>query len=217
MRNLIIGAIALALGCATAGQESKSQTVSAQEQAHQSLQAAADAQKRAADEQKKVEQDQEAVKEAQKDLANAQANLRGQRVKAQQAQQEARRLSEQAQRDAQEQQQQALDLQQQQAQQTRRLNDQRSQSWTREQNVEGRVVQANAQQLQVRTQDQGLMNLQITDSTAINLNGRSGSVDQIQPGSDVRASYQMIDGKAKALQIDVTSTQPDQNQQQPSR
>ena len=28
---------------------------------------------------------------------------------------------------------------------------------------------------------------------------------RIKPGSDVRASYKMVDGKAKALQIDVTS------------
>ena len=100
MRKIIIGAIALALGCATTGQqEQKSQALSAQDQAHQSLQAAADAQKRAVDEQKKAEAAQKDVEDAQRALADAQAKLRGQRVKAQQAQADARRLSEEAHQD----------------------------------------------------------------------------------------------------------------------
>src|SRR5438477_257439 len=129
MRNIIVAAIALALGCATtAQQETKSQALSAQDQAHQSLQAAADAQ---------------------------------------------------------------------------------------EQTLSGRVVRRSGDQLRVRTDDQGLMNLDVTDATAVSLDGRSGSLDQIQPGSDVRASYQMIDGKAKALKIDVTSSSPRQDQSTP--
>src|SRR5205807_1783713 len=93
------------------------------------------------------------------------------------------------------QQQQALQFQQQQAEQNQQLNDQRTRSWTKEQTVEGRIVQASGDQLRVRTSDQGLMNLDLSSSTAI--------TGQLQPGSDVRASYQMIDGKAKALKIEV--------------
>lgn len=215
MRNIIIGAIALALGCATTGQqqEQKSQTMSAQEQAHQSLQAAADAQKKAADEQAKVEKYEKDVQDAQRALADAQAKLRGQRQIARQAQQDAQRLNEQAQQEAQTQQQQALTLQQQQAQQNQRLNESRTQSWTAEQTLNGKVVRKTGDQLRVRTDDQGLMNLDIGDSTAVSVDGRKATVDQIQPGDDVRASYQMIDGKAKALTLDVTSN-AQQNQQQ---
>jgi len=210
-RNIIVGAIALALGCATTGQqESKSPAVSAQEQAHQSLQAAADSQKKAADEQAKAEKAQKEVEDAQRALADAQAKLRAQRLKAQQAQDEARRLSDESQREAQEQQQQALQLQQQQAQTNSQLNQERLQTWTQEKTLEGTVVRKSGDQIRVRTPDQGMMNLDVTDSTAVSVNGRAGSADQIQPGEDVRASYQMIDGKAKALQIDVTSNSTDQ-------
>jgi len=45
----------------------------------------------------------------------------------------------------------------------------------------------------------------VTDSTAVRVDGRSASLSQIQPGSDVRASYQMVNGQAKALQIDASS------------
>jgi hypothetical protein len=88
------------------------------------------------------------------------------------------------------------------------------QSWTAEQNLSGTVVRKSGDQIRVRTQDQGLMNLDVTDSTAISLDGQKASVDQIQPGEDVRASYQMIDGKAKALTIDVSSNANGQNLQQ---
>jgi len=47
--------------------------------------------------------------------------------------------------------------------------------------------------------------LQVTDSTAVRVNGQLASVSQIQPGSEVRASYQVVDGQPKALVIDATS------------
>jgi colicin import membrane protein len=207
MKKLIwIAAAALAAGCAMNGQEAKkSEAMTAQEQAHQSLQQAADAQKRAADEQAKAEQAQRDVEQAQRQLAEARARLRGQRVRAEQAQADAQRMSEQAAQEAQTQQSQAAQFQQQQNQQSAQLNDSRSQEWTQEQDVQGRVVQASGGQLQLRTDDQKLLRLDLTDSTAVSLDGRSGSASQIQPGSDVRASYQLIDGKARALKIDVTS------------
>ncbi|MFN2549514.1 MAG: hypothetical protein ABR567_18985 [Myxococcales bacterium] len=217
MRNIIIGAVALALGCATTGQqEQRSQAMSAQEQAHQSLQAAADAQKKASDEQAKAEKAQKDVEDAQRALADAQAKLRGQRQIARQAQQEAQRLNQEAQRETQDHQQQALQYQDQQSQQQHQLNQERAQSWTQEQTLSGRVVRKSGDQLRVRTEDQGVMNLDLSGTTAVSVDGRAATADQIQPGSDVRASYQMIDGKAKALKIDVTSngSQQDQYQQQ---
>jgi len=203
-----IVAVALAFGCASmggGGQEKKSETRTAQDQAHQSLQQAADAQKKAADEQAKVEKFQQDVTQKQKDLADAQARLRGQIAKAQQAQQDAQNATQQAQQEAQQQQSQAIQTQKTETQQMRSQNQQRSQSWTQEQNARGTVVQAGSDQLQIRTQDRDLLKLQVTDATAVTVNGQSGSVSQIQPGSDVRASYQMVDGQAKALTIEATS------------
>jgi colicin import membrane protein len=207
MKKLIwIAAATLAAGCAMNGQEAKkSEAMTAQEQAHQSLQQAADAQKRAADEQAKAESAQKDVEQAQRQLAEARAKLRGQRVRAQQAQADAQRLSEQAAQEAQTQQSQAAQFQQQQAQKNSQLNDSRGQEWTQQQDVSGRVLQASGDQLQLRTDDQKLLKLELTDSTAVNLDGRSASASQIQPGSEVRASYQLIDGKAKALKIDINT------------
>ena len=206
MRKLMIVAVALAVGCAMGGQETKkSEAMNAQDQAHQALVSAADAQKRASDEQAKAEKAQTDVEQAQRSLADAQAKLRGQRMKAQQAQADAQRLSQQAQQDVQEHQQAALSAQQTQAQQSRQLNQGHLDSWTQQKVLEGRVVQASGNELQVKTADQGTMKLDVSDSTAVNLDGRGATLSQIQPGSDVRASYQLIDGKAKALHIDVTS------------
>jgi len=210
MRKMIVlPAVALAFGCAMGGQEAKrSETMSAQDRAHAQLQQAADAQKRAAGEQAAAEKDQQEVERAQKGLADAQARLSGQRMKAKQAQEDARRMSEQAQKEVEQEQQQASQFQEQQTQKNSELNKSRTQEWTAQKDLEGRVMQASGEEIQVRTSDQQLVKLDVTDSTSINLNGQSGKLSQIRPGSDVRASYQLIDGKAKALQIDITTTQP---------
>jgi hypothetical protein len=210
MRKIVLPAVALAFGCAMGGQETKkSEAMSAQDQAHQQLQQAADAQKRAADEQALVEKDQQEVVQSQKALADAQAKLRGQQMKAKQAQADAQRLSEQANQDARQQQQQAMQLQDQQARKHSELTKSQGEQWQAQKDVQGRVLQASSDQLQLRTSDQQLLKLELTDSTAIKFNGRSGTAAQIQPGSDVRASYQVIDGKAKALQIDVSAAPSD--------
>jgi hypothetical protein len=47
--------------------------------------------------------------------------------------------------------------------------------------------------------------LQITDATAVTLKGQTASAAQLQPGTDVRASYQIVDGQPKALKIDATA------------
>ena len=209
MRHMTwLAGIALASGCAMfgGGQETKkSETRTAQDQAQQSLQAAADAQKRAADEQAKVEQFQQQVTQKQKELADAQAKLKGQIAKADQAQRDAQAATQASQQEAQQQQKQASQIQRNESQQMLSTAQERQQTWSQEKNVTGRVVQAQGDRLQVRTLDQGLLELQISDSTAVKVNGESSSVSQIKPGADVRASYQQVDGQAKALTIDVTS------------
>jgi len=206
MRNTLWACLALAVGCATGGQEAKkSETRTAQDQAQQSLQQAADAQKKAADEQAKVEQFQQNVTQKQRELADAQAKLRGQIAKAEQSQRDAQTATQASHQDAQLQQQQALQTQKTETQQMRSQNQERTQSWTQEQDARGTVVQAGNDQVQIRTLDKDLLRLQITDATAVTLNGQSSSAAQLQPGADVRASYQMVDGQAKALKIDATS------------
>ena len=219
MRIVLLPALAFATACAMGKSEQKSETRTAQDQAHQALQQAADAQKRAADEEAKAEKMQNTVTQKQKELAEAQAQLRGQRVKAEQAQRDAEQLTKEAQREATTSQQQALQTQQTETQQMRQVNQRRTQEWTQEKNLRGRVVQAGRNSLQVRTRDQGLVQLQANDSTAVTLDGHTAQLSQIQPGSDVRASYQEVDGKATALHVDVTtrdqSSSQSDNQQTP--
>ncbi len=210
MRNTIwVAAVALSFGCAMFGGGSdnakKSETRTAQDQAHQSLQAAADAQKKAADEQAKAEQAQRNVTQKQKELADAQAQLRGQISKAEQAQRDAQQATKAAQTEAGQQQTQAMQTQRTESQQMQSSVQQNQKTWTQEQTARGTVVQAANDQVQIRTQDRDLLQLQIGDHTAVTLNGQTASASQLQPGSDVRASYQMVDGKANALKIDATS------------
>lgn len=207
MRNSVwVAGLALAFGCASGkSEERKSETRTVQDQAHQSLQQAADAQKRAADEQAKVEKLQQEVTQKQKELADAQARLKAQIAKAEQSQRDAEETTRRAQQEAQ-QQQQAAQTQRAETQQMQSTNQERLQTWTTENTVTGRVLQANGNKLEVRTSDQNVVQLQVTDSTAVRVNGQSGSASQIQPGSDIRANYQVVDGQAKALSIDATST-----------
>ena len=210
MRRLIIGAIALALGCATGGQEQRSDTIAAQDQAQKELQQAADAQKRAADEQARAEQAARDVAQAQKTLANAQARLRGQRARAEQAQMDAQRMTQEANQRAADAQEQAMQNQRLQAQRTQQL-EQGRQNWIQPRDVSGSVVEANESQVALRTRDSQTLRLDLTDNTAVRVDGQLSSAAQLRPGEDVRASYQMIDGHAKALQIDATSNQQQQN------
>ena len=200
-----VASLAFLFGCATGEKDTKkSETRTVQEQAHQSLQRAAEAQKRAADEQAKVEKLQQEVTQKQKELADAQARLKAQIAKAEQAQhdaQEARRADQ----ETSQLQQQASQKQRSETQQIQQLNQEQQQTWTQEKTVSGRVLQAQGDKIEVRTPGQDVLQLQVTDSTAVRVNGQLASVSQIQPGSEVRASYQVVDGQPKALVIDATS------------
>ena len=187
--------------------ESTSQTSKAQTQAASAFQRAADAQKQANEEQAKAEKAQADVTAAQKALADAQARAQGQQVKAQQAQQQAQELARQAQQEGTSSQQQALQLQQTEASQKQTLHQENQKSWSQTRDIDGKVFQASSDQLKVRSGDRE-MALKVNDSTAVTVDGKPSSTAQIQPGSDVRASYQMVDGQATALKIDVTSNMP---------
>ncbi|MFL5457948.1 MAG: hypothetical protein ACJ78X_16225, partial [Myxococcales bacterium] len=188
----LIPALALA-ACSHMGgskSESTSQTSKAQTQASSAFQKAADAQKQANEEQSKAEQAQQEVTAAQKALAEAQAKAQGQQAKAEQAQQQAQQLAQQAQQEGQSSQQQALQYQKSEANTHQTLHQENQKSWSQARNISGKVFQASSDSLKVRAGDRD-MNLQLSDSTAITVDGKSSSAQQIQPGSDVRASYQM--------------------------
>ncbi len=207
MRKLAL-LLVVAAGCAgmmgSSNSEKKSETVTAQEQAHSDYQRAADSQKRATEEQAKAEQAQREVTAAQKNLADAQARARGQQARAQQAQADAQKISEQAQQQGMQAQQQAVQAQSdQKAEHQQKVAE--AKKWTDEQTVNGQVLEAKGSSLSIRTQDSKNLTLGLTDSTSINIDGQLGSAANVQPGSDVRASYQMVDGKAQALSLDVRS------------
>jgi hypothetical protein len=206
MRNMTwVAAVGLAVGCATGGQTKQSETVSAQNQASQSFQAAAEAQKRATDEQQAAEKAHQDVIAAQKALAEAQAKQRGQQAKADQAQADAQRLAAAATEQGTLSQQQAQQNQKTEAQEHQQVV-QQNQSWTEAQNLQGTVVSAGSGTIAVRTSDSQMMNLNVNDSTAVTLDGRQSSASQLMPGTDVRASYQMVDGHAQALKIRAQSS-----------
>jgi len=206
----LVPAFALA-ACAGLGgsknNESTSQTTKAQSQASSAFQRAADAQKQANDEQAKAEKAQADVTAAQKALADAQARAQGQQLKAQQSQQQAQELARQAQQEGTSSQQQALQLQQSEASQKQALHQENQKAWSQTRDINGKVFQASSDQLKVRAGDQELA-LKVNDATAVTVDGKPSSTAQIQPGSDVRASYQVVDGQPTALKIDVKSNLP---------
>jgi hypothetical protein len=204
---------ALALGCATGSSNNQktSESVKTQTQAQQALQKAADAQKQALAEQQKAEQLQQEVTQKQKDLADAQARLSAQRARAEQSQRDAQRAGADAQQEAQTQQQQAAQLQRQEAQRSQQLTQQNQQSYMQTKIVRGQAVSATKDEVLLRSPSQGDVRIKVNDSTAITVDGQMGTTDQIQPGEDVRASYQLIDGQATAVKIEVSSNKSSTN------
>jgi hypothetical protein len=169
MRNMSwLTAIALAIGCASTGQQQ------AQKSSAPPDQATVDAQSRATIEQQKAGQAHDDVIAAQRALANAEARSRAQQARADKAQADVQRLEQGA-------------------------------AWTVPLDVQGSVIGASGNMLSLRTSDAQRIDLNVSDSTAVTLDGRSASVAQLQPGEDVRASYQMVDGRAQALRIHARS------------
>jgi uncharacterized phage infection (PIP) family protein YhgE len=206
MKRIWFSIPAVVLACATSSpNEQTSGTRRAQDGAQQQYQDAANAQKRAAEEQKKAEQAEQNLTKAQKALADAQATLEGQRAKAAQAQRDAGRLARDAQERGAQMQEQATQLQGQEARQGKRTQQENQQAWMQTRNVRGAITAVGPDALTVRSVDQGDVRLQVNDSTAINLDGQTSSMNAIRAGADVRASYGVIDGQPMAVRLDVTS------------
>jgi len=207
MRRIILSMSALVLACATSSpSQQKSGTRQAQDDAQQQYQNAANAQKHATEEQQKAEQAQLDVTKAQRGLADAQARLVGQRAKAEQAQRDALQMGRDSQRRGALMQEQATQLQSEDARQRARVQQASQQAWMNTQNIRGAAVAVGSDGLTVRSDDQGDLQLRVSESTAVNLDGRAVTMKEIKEGSDVRASYALVGGQAMAGRLDVTSS-----------
>jgi hypothetical protein len=200
---------AFALACATSSPNQQlSGTRRAQDDAQQQYQGAATAQKHAAEEQQKAEQAERDVTTAQKALAAAQSRLEGQRAKAAQAQRDAGQMARDAEQRGAEMQQHATQMQGVEARQGKRTEQGNERAWMQTQSVSGAVAAVGPSALTVRSYDRGDVKLELSNTTALNLDGRTASIAEIRPGNQVRASYGVVDGKSTAVQIDVTSEAP---------
>jgi hypothetical protein len=207
MRRLLVSIPAFLLACATSSpSQQASGTRRAQDEAQQQYQNAATAQKQATEEQLKAEQAERDVTKAQKALADAQTKLEGQRAKATQAQISAGQMGRDSQERGAQLQTQATQLQGQEARQANRTQQGNQQAWMQTQNIRGPIAAVGANSLTVRSADRGDVRLQVSDSTAVNLDGRMASIADLRAGSDVRASYGVIDGQTIAMRLDVTSS-----------
>ena len=205
MRRMIFAIPALALACATSSPSQKSGTRQAQDDAQQQYQNAANAQKHATEEQQKAEQAQLDVTKAQKGLADAQARLVGHRARAEQAQSDALQMGRDSQRRGALMQEQATQLQSQDARQRARVQQANQQAWMTTKDIRGAAVAVGSDGLTVRSDEQGDLQLRVSESTAVNLDGQAVTMKEIKEGSDVRASYGLVGGKAMAVRLDVTS------------
>ena len=156
---------------------------------------------------KKAEQAERDVTKAQKGLADAQARLVGERAKAEQAQSDALQMGRDSQRRGALLQEQATQLQGEEARQRTRVQQANQQAWMKTRNIRGAIAAVDANALTVRSDDQGDLRLQVSESTAVNLDGQAVTMKEIKDGSDVRASYGFVDGQAMAVRLDVTSSE----------
>lgn len=202
-------AIALAsAGCSSMhGSETKSDTASAQGSARGQFQRAADAQKQATEEQVKAEEADKEVAAAQKTLAEAETKATGQHERATHAQATARQLGQQASQQGMSEQKQAATSMQREKAATGEKSEQRE-TWRAQKAVSGRVVETSDSNLRVRSAGKSDLNVALNDSSAVRLNGRAAKSEQIQPGDEVRVSYQLIDGKATAVRVDIRRRDP---------
>ena len=204
---LLVVIPAFAVACATSSPSSsgkQSETARAQTSAQSSFQRAADAQKNALAEQNKAEEADRQVTEAQKKFADAQGKARAQHARAEQAQRDAQRLAQETQQQGAQSQREAMQSQKTEAQTAQQIQSGNQQAWMQSRTIEGQVSSASTEDLTVRSASQGDVQLKLNDSTAIMIDGQKGTAMDIQPGSDVRASYQMVDGKATAVRLEVT-------------
>jgi hypothetical protein len=72
--------------------------------------------------------------------------------------------------------------------------------------VAGRIADVSHDRVIVKKSDGAPMNLRVTDSTKVTVDGQKGPVESLRRGDEVRASYAQSGGSATAMKIDVKRT-----------
>jgi myosin heavy subunit len=208
------------------GQQEGSQA-SATQKAGQSLERAAEEQKQAADKQEEVASTQQELSEKREDLQQAKEKAEQTLNESQREQQEARSASQeaeqatagaqkesatQAQREAEQTQAQMQERQQTSQAQAEQQLAQRADatSAASQKTVNGQVVRADPQELVLRqagTTEPDLR-IRIDPSTSISVDGQQGAIDALQPGMEVRASYDASGAEPKAVKIEAHQAKP---------
>ena len=69
--------------------------------------------------------------------------------------------------------------------------------------IAGRIADVSQERMTLKKSDGTPMNLRVTDSTKVTVDGQKGSVKSLRQGDEVRASYAQSGGSATAMKIDV--------------
>src|SRR5690606_14409382 len=145
-----------------------------------------------------IEGAQQELADARRQEQQAQQEYQRERAEAEQAQQEAIQESERALQVASESQQQAAQAQQQ----------------GQQQSVSGTVVRADTEEVVLRVEGQPDLRLKVTEQTTALLQGQNVEIEQIEEGTEVRASYQVDQqGEPTATRIEGTGGSGQQYQQ----
>ena len=72
--------------------------------------------------------------------------------------------------------------------------------------VAGRIADVSQDRMTLKTTDGTPMNLRVTTSTKVTVDGKKGSVESLRQGDEVRASYAQSGGSATAMKLDVKRT-----------
>ena len=210
------------------------QVEAAQRQAQEAFEKAQRAQQQAGEQQQAAQRAQTDQEKAAQQAQEAEQRAQTEQQKAQQAQQQAEQQARQAQQQASQAQQQASRaMQQEQMERQQQAQAQRQpspgagamaggattqpQQQTPTQTVSGQLVEASPNEIRVGPATGNEIRLQVNPNTQVTQNGQTASVSDLQPGSQVRASYNVQQGQAVATRIEATSPSPGTTgQQRPS-
>lgn len=215
----LLGCLAL-VGCERqrggeqAAQEEPGMAEQARTRAEEALEEAQRSQQQATGRQEESAQAQRDVLREQEELARAQEQART-------AEQEALQAERQAQQQGQAARQQA-EAAQQQGEMERRQIEAQAQAGARQaqQVVSGQLVEATEDEIRVGPATGNEVRLQVTEETRILVDGQIARLQDLQPGSQVRATYTLRQGEPVVTELEVTGADAGAAQwpsQQPSR
>jgi hypothetical protein len=72
--------------------------------------------------------------------------------------------------------------------------------------IAGQIAEVSQDRMTLKKSDGTPMNLRVTNSTKVTVDGQKGSVESLRQGDEVRASYAQSGGSATAMKIDVKRT-----------